>query len=72
MVKRPGPTPIPFEVTIDGKTFKATYTLDRGMVQVKTMIGEHFRDIATQQGNSPPESIARMLLREIVDGMKRT
>ena len=56
------------EVTVerDGKTYAATYTVERGMVNVKT----HTETRSVDLGNSTPEAIARNVLNEIVDAQR--
>jgi hypothetical protein len=47
---------------VDGKTYEATYEVAQGIVTVRTAKGMK----ATQVGGSPPEVLARMMLREMV------
>ncbi len=49
-------------VTIDGTPYPATLELKRGIVTVRTDIGTK----SAPMGNSPPDIIARMLLRELI------
>ena len=49
-------------VELDGKTYTGSYNVKRGVVTVSTLKGHK----STQVGGSPPEVIARMLLRELV------
>ena len=53
------------EVTLerDGKTYAATYTVEHGMVNLKT----HTETRSVQLGNGTPEAVARAALREIVE-----
>ena len=53
------------EVTLerDGKTYAATYTVEHGMVNLKT----HTETRSVQLGNDTPEAVARAALREIVE-----
>jgi hypothetical protein len=53
------------EVSIEykGKTYNATYTVEKGIITVSTLYGKK----ATQVGGSPPESLARIMIRELVD-----
>ncbi len=52
------------EVTleVDGRTYTGRVTIEDGIVNVNTIGGW----TATQIGESPPEVVARMLLRELV------
>ena len=50
-------------VTIEGTTYPATYELKRGVVTVRTDIGTR----SALMGNSPPDVVARMLLRELIE-----
>jgi len=56
-----------FEMLIGGKTCKATFETDRGLITV-TSHGEKYGTRTTQLGGfaSNPEAFARILLREIV------
>jgi hypothetical protein len=49
-------------VEVDDKTYFGRYSVEQGLVTVHYMA----RQNVTQAGRSPPESIARMLLRELV------
>ena len=49
-------------VTTDEVTYSATYELKRGLVTVRADIGTRSRPLR----NSPPDIIARMLLRELI------
>jgi hypothetical protein len=49
-------------VTIKGTIYPATYELERGIVTVRTDIGTR----SAPMGNSPPDAVARMLLRELI------
>ena len=49
-------------VTIEGTTYPAMYELKRGIVTVRTDIGTR----SASMGNSPPDVVARMLLRELI------
>ena len=51
------------EVEVDGKLYRGRYHVDRGIIALSTLDG---RRKATQLGSSPPESLARILLREII------
>ncbi len=50
-------------VTTDGTTYPATYELKQGVVTVRTDIGTRSAPV----GNSPPDVVARMLLRELIE-----
>ncbi len=60
--KRPEPPPREVKVEIDGKSYIASYVVDRGVVRVTSGYGSK----ATQVGASSPEHIARILLRELL------
>jgi hypothetical protein len=49
-------------VTIDGGTHRGTYFVQSSMVHVQSAFGNK----ATQVGVTPPETIAKMLLSELV------
>jgi hypothetical protein len=53
------------EVTVqrDGKTYGATYSLEHGMVIIKT----HTETRSVELGESTPEAVARRVLNEIID-----
>ena len=53
------------EITIEdkGKTFQAYFYVERGIVTVVSCFGQK----STQIGSSPAESIARIMLRELID-----
>ena len=50
-------------VVIDGTTYPAGYELKGGTVTVRTDIGTKSASV----GNSPPDIVARMLLRELIE-----
>ncbi len=50
-------------VVVDGTAYPAEYELRGGTVTVRTDIGTRSAPVR----NSPPEIIARMLLREIIE-----
>ncbi len=54
-------------VEIDGKTYSGRVEVSRDLVTVSTPYGSK----TTQIGGSPAESIARTLLREIVQAEKQ-
>jgi hypothetical protein len=56
--------PVMREVSIEreGKTYRATYTVEKRMVRVSTAHGSK----VTQLGNSAPESLALVLLLELI------
>jgi hypothetical protein len=58
------------EVTLDrgGKQYGATYTVDNGMLKVKT----HTEVRSLELGNQAPEVLARRVLTEIVESQNRT
>jgi hypothetical protein len=47
---------------LDGKRYEGTYAIESGVVRVSSPYGSD----ATQIGNSSPETIARILLAELV------
>ena len=49
-------------VTIEGTTYPAVYELKRGTITIRTDIGTRSARIS----NSPPDIVARMLLRELI------
>ena len=49
-----------------GKTYAATYTLEHGMVHVKT----HTETRSVELGDSEPEQVARDALKEIVNASR--
>jgi hypothetical protein len=49
-------------VIIEGTTYPAMYELKRGVVTVMADIGTK----STLMGSSPPDVVARMLLRELI------
>jgi|MudIll2142460700_1097286.scaffolds.fasta_scaffold2559020_1 hypothetical protein len=58
----------PLEVTVKhkGETFHATYTLEKGIVTVSAM----GRLLSAHLGPTPPDILAREMLREIIDTLK--
>ena len=61
MPKRP-PVPIRLTLERDGKAYQGNYTMKRGTVYVE--YSGHRQ--AAQVGNSPPRTIARMVLSDLV------
>jgi hypothetical protein len=53
------------QVTVkrEGRTYAATYTVERGRVHVQT----HTETRSVELGDSTPEDIARSVLNEIID-----
>ena len=53
------------EVTVErgGKTYGATYTVEHGMVQVRT----HTETRSVALGSEVPEAVARRVLDEIIE-----
>ena len=49
-------------VTIEGTTYPAMYELKQGVITVRTDIGTKSASV----GTSPPDAVARMLLRELI------
>ncbi len=49
-------------IALDGTTYPATYEVKGGIITVRTDIGTK----STSVGNTPPEIVARMLLRELI------
>lgn len=49
-------------VNHNGKDYSATYRIEKGVITVRTVYGSK----STQLGSSPPESLARMLLSEMI------
>jgi len=62
------PEPIPMEVTVErkGETFRASYTVEKGIIAVFALD----RIMSTHLGSLPPDIQARMMLREIIDTIK--
>ena len=56
---------IPSPVTLEhnGKTYRGSYIVEKGTISVSAM----GRIKSTQLGSSPPENLARIILREIID-----
>ncbi len=50
-------------VAHQGKTYMATWHVEKGVITVSTASGRK----STQLGDSPPESLARMMLREAIN-----
>ena len=58
-------------VEVDGKIYMGGYSLSgQGPYQLVTVRRPLGGSITTQVGGSPPDSIARMLLRELVEAEK--
>lgn len=55
-------------IHLDGKPYSATFTYSSGVVSVTHPI--FGGPVATQAGGSPPEYIAKVLLRELVQSAK--
>ncbi|HWI05560.1 MAG TPA: hypothetical protein VNT52_17270 [Acidimicrobiales bacterium] len=53
-------------VEIDGQTFSGSYEVARGIITVSTAYGRK----STQVGSTPPDTLARILLRELVQAEK--
>jgi hypothetical protein len=47
----------------EGRTYAASFTVERGMVHVET----HTETRTVELGNSTPEKISRQVLNEIID-----
>ncbi len=58
-----GPRLIKFSIKREGKTHNAFYYVLQGIITVVSAWG----DKSTQVGGSPPEVIARFLLRELIE-----
>jgi hypothetical protein len=65
-MKKQPPISHSLSVEIDGKTYPGDYSVSSGVVTVQSMYGCG----STQIGGSTASSIARVLLREIVEGAK--
>ena len=54
------------EIAIErgGKTYKGYYEVSKGIVTVTTPM---YGSKSTQVGNSPPATLARIMLRELID-----
>lgn len=50
-------------VECSGNTYKATYRIEKGMIIVSTGRGSK----TTQLGSSPPETLARIILGEMIN-----
>ncbi len=61
MAKRP--RLIKFSIKREGKTYNASYYVLQGIITVVSAWGHK----STQVGDSPPEVIARLLLRELIE-----
>jgi len=57
------PRLIKFSIKRGGKTYNASYYVLQGIITVVSAWG----DKSTQVGDSPPEVIARFLLRELIE-----
>lgn len=64
----PNKPPQTFECTMefDGKKHTASYSVKSGVVTVESALGRR----STQVGGSTAQMVARMLLREILQGAK--
>lgn len=59
----------PISTTVNGKIYNGEYYVEHDVVVVRAIGRDStFRDHRTQLGSSPPESIAKILLREMVEG----
>jgi len=58
--------PVPQKVSIEykGKTYTGIYTVEKGVITVSNSL---YGSNATQVVGSPPEVLARIMLRELVD-----
>ena len=66
MRKSKNPTSRSIAVEFDGKSYSATYSVDSKVVSVECPYGSR----STQIGGSTAESVARLLVREIVADAK--
>jgi hypothetical protein len=65
---RKAPTPVGVSVTLDGVTYRGTYYVQASMVHVQCNAGTK----TTQLGGFPAQTIAKMLLSELVrSGLKK-
>jgi hypothetical protein len=57
------------EVTVerDGKTYGATYSVEHGMVTIKT----HTETRSMELGGNAPEALAQRVVNEIIDADRR-
>jgi hypothetical protein len=62
-MNKEGPRSYPVRCEVAGKTYEGTYTISGGMVHVSSAHGHE----STQISGSPPDTMARMVLRELVD-----
>jgi hypothetical protein len=53
----------PVEIKVHGRKVRGTYYVENGIVTVTSLYGEKSKQV----GNSSPESIARLLLRNLHD-----
>ena len=52
------------EITVNDKKYSASYFLEKGII---TVISTEHGKVSTQLGNSTPESLAKFLLRELIE-----
>jgi hypothetical protein len=52
----------PIETVIDGRVYPGRFGIDRGVIHVVS----HYGDRKTQVGGTPPPTLARMILGELV------
>ncbi len=50
------------EIEFEGKTYRVTYSVDKGLITVRTVFGSK----ATQVGGSPPGLLAQIMGRELL------
>jgi hypothetical protein len=62
-MKKTPPTPLPVSVEINGKAYSGTYTTERDIITVSTAMGHK----AAQIGGMTAETLARFMLRELVN-----
>jgi hypothetical protein len=60
--KKTPPRPVPVSIEVNGKTYNGTYTVDGSIISVSFALGSK----RTQIGGSSPESLARVMLCELI------
>jgi hypothetical protein len=66
MRKQKHPPFIPVSIEWEGKKYAGSYYVEKGMITVSGSWGQK----STQVGNSPPELLARIMLRELAQEAK--
>lgn len=64
MAKRQAVPPTAIKIEIDGKTYRGSYEIDEDDI-ITVSSAHHSKH--TQAGNTPPDGLAKIMLRELIE-----